>query len=72
MKRKLLVAGPIALIVVIGVVAFVAWPRGGTAVTEDEAVERFRAAATTTSWSIPPQMMVSSHARSPSTEARRS
>lgn len=48
MKRKLLVAGPIALLVVIGVVAFIAWPRGGTAVTEDEAVERFRSAESTT------------------------
>lgn len=42
MKRKLLIIGPIALVVVVGVVAFLAWPRGGTAVSEDEALENFR------------------------------
>ena len=51
MKRKLLVAGPVALVVVIALVAFLAWPRGGTAVTEDEALDNFRSdqSASTTS-----------------------
>ena len=51
MKRKLLVAGPVALVVIIALIAFLAWPRGGTAVTEDEALENFRSDQSTTTTS---------------------
>lgn len=49
MKRKIAIAAGVAAAVVAIIVAFIAWPRGASPVTESEALEAFRARTETPS-----------------------
>lgn len=48
MRRRLLVAAAVVVVAVIGVVAWLVWPRGTTEVSKKEALERFRERGTST------------------------